>query len=111
MTVWPPGRVAKRLRLEGAGLPQHHPQSIKKLALELGAKHWHTVTWREGSNAQLRSRFARVRVRAAHQDHQREEVRPSEWLLGPRRLVRHGFQIRAMLLRETTDLLSGMFCA
>jgi SRSO17 transposase len=94
VTVWPPGReplpapayrghgrVAKRLRLGGAALPQHHPQSIKELALELGAKHWHTVTWREGSNAQLRSRFARVRVRPAHRDHLREEVRPPEWLL------------------------------
>ena len=94
VTVWPPGReplpapaysgrgrVAKRLRLGGTALPQHHPQSIKELALELDAKHWHTVTWREGTNAQLRSRFARVRVRAAHRDHLRDEVRPPEWLL------------------------------
>ena len=94
VTVWPPGReplppvtysgrgrVAKRLRLGGAALPQHHPQSIKQLAMELGPKHWHAVTWREGTNTTLCSRFARVRVRAAHQDHLREEVRPSEWLL------------------------------
>ena len=94
ITVWPPGReplpapayagrgrVATRLRLGGTALPQHHPQSIKELALELGPKHWHTVTWREGTNAQLRSRFARVRVRAAHRDNLRDGVREPEWLL------------------------------
>jgi len=94
VTVWPPGReplpppaysgrgrVPKRLRLGGAALPQHHPQSIKELALELGPVHWRTVTWREGTNAKLRSRFARVRVRPAHRDHLPEEVRPPEWLL------------------------------
>ncbi len=94
VTVWPPGReplpapayrghgrVAKNQRLGGTELPQHHPQSIRALAFELGAKHWHTVTWREGTNAELRSRFARVRVRAAHRDHLRERVREPEWLL------------------------------
>ncbi len=75
------GRVAKRLRLGGAALPQHHPQPIKELALELGPVHWHSVTWREGTNAKLRSRFARVRVRAAHRDNLRDEVRQPEWLL------------------------------
>jgi SRSO17 transposase len=29
----------------------------------------------------LKSRFARVRVRAAHRDHQRSQLRPEEWLL------------------------------
>lgn len=38
-------------------------------------------TWREGTNARLRSRWARVRVRAAHRDHLRDEVRQPEWLL------------------------------
>jgi SRSO17 transposase len=94
VTVWPPGReplpplahsgrgrLAKRLRLGGTALPQHHPQSIKELALELGPVHWHTVIWREGTNTRLRSRFARVRVRAAHRDNLREELREPEWLL------------------------------
>jgi len=94
VTVWPPGReplppaasvarghVGTRLRLGGAALPQHHPQSVKALAQELGPEHWHTVTWREGTNAKLRSRFARVRVRAAHRDNLRDEVREPEWLL------------------------------
>ncbi len=94
VTVWPPGRepmpptayagrgrVGKRLRLGGTALPQHHPQAVKELAFELGPENWHTVTWREGTNAKLRSRFARVRVRAAHRDNLRDELREPEWLL------------------------------
>jgi SRSO17 transposase len=40
-----------------------------------------TVTWREGSNTDLSSRFAAVRVRPAHRDYLRAELRPEEWLL------------------------------
>src|SRR4051794_40200540 len=36
---------------------------------------------RQGSNALLRSRFAALRVRAAHQDWRRSERREEEWLL------------------------------
>ena len=39
--------------------------SVKELALSLPKRAWRTVAWREGTNAKLRSRFARVRVRAA----------------------------------------------
>ena len=39
--------------------------SAKKLALELPEDAWHTITWREGTNEPLRSRFARVRVHAS----------------------------------------------
>ena len=94
VTVWPPGReplpavpysgrgrASKRLRIGGRDDPLHRPQSIKELAFELGAQHWHTVTWREGTNARLRSRFARVRVRAAHRDHLHEQWRQAQWLL------------------------------
>ena len=42
---------------------------------------WETVTWREGSAGQLTSRFARLRVRAAHRDETLKESRPEEWLL------------------------------
>jgi SRSO17 transposase len=92
VTVWPPGReplppaaysgrgvVPKRLRVGGA--QQQCPQSLKELAFELAPAHWQTVEWREGSNITLRSRFARVRVRAAHRDHQRTQLRSEEWLL------------------------------
>ena len=48
-----------------------------ELARALPAQSYRTLTWREGTNAQLRSRFARVRVRAAQGDQPRAE----EWLL------------------------------
>src|SRR5262249_34232353 len=39
--------------------------SVEELALGLPKRAWRTVTWREGTNKKLRSRFARVRVRVA----------------------------------------------
>lgn len=55
----------------------HQPIGVRELAQALPAASYRTVTWREGTNAALASRFARVRVRAAHADRAREE----EWLL------------------------------
>ena len=77
--VWAPGhgRPTKRLRRDGA----HQPVKVKDLALSLPAKAWRTITWREGSNAPLRSRFARLRVRIARRDFDRSESWPEEWLL------------------------------
>ena len=92
VTVWPPGReplspaahsgrgvVPTRLRV--GDTQQNQPQSIKELAFELEPSQWQTIEWREGSNFSLRSRFARVRVRAAHRQHQRTQMRAEEWLL------------------------------
>src|SRR6202008_1933527 len=42
---------------------------------------WKMVTWREGSQKKLRSRFAAVRVRPAHRDFERSEPYPEQWLL------------------------------
>jgi SRSO17 transposase len=39
--------------------------SVEALARSLPKHAWRTITWRDGSNAKLQSRFARVRVRAA----------------------------------------------
>jgi SRSO17 transposase len=39
--------------------------SVKALALSLPQHAWRTITWREGTNDVLRSRFARVRVHAS----------------------------------------------
>ena len=39
--------------------------SVKELARKLPDHAWRTITWREGTNKRLRSRFARVRVRTA----------------------------------------------
>jgi len=89
-TVWPPGqgplppakyrgtgRVPKRLR-RGAG---HRPSTVLQLAQALPRSSFRSVTWREGTSGKMRSRFAAVRVRPAHQDDRRTDPRPEEWLL------------------------------
>jgi SRSO17 transposase len=60
---------------------EHQPVSVKALALGLPPASWQTISWREGSTGALSSRFARVRVRAAHRDEWRAEPRSEEWLL------------------------------
>jgi len=48
--------------------PHEEPEarvSVKDLALSLPEHAWRTITWREGTNEPLRSRFARVRVHVA----------------------------------------------
>lgn len=67
------GRPRTRLKRDA----RHQPIGMLELARRLAAKQWRTLTWREGSNESLSSRFARVRVRAA-QDNQ---ARAEEWLL------------------------------
>ena len=89
-TVWAPGtgplptvshagrgRPPTRLRRG----PGHAPVSVKELAFALKPSAWKTVVWREGTNKTLSSRFARVRVRAAHRDHLRTSLRAEQWLL------------------------------
>lgn len=61
--------------------PEHKPASAKELAQALPASAWQTVTWREGSNSPLSSRFAAVRVRPANRDYWRSAPRPEEWFL------------------------------
>ena len=60
---------------------RHQPISVKALAHSLPAKAWRTITWREGTAEPLTSRFARLRVRAAHRDYNLSEARLEEWLL------------------------------
>jgi SRSO17 transposase len=89
-TVWAPGtqplppkpwsgkgRRPTRLRRDD----DHQPVPVQDLALSLPASQWRSVTWRAGTNTPLRSRFAGVRVPAAHRDDERAELRPEEWLL------------------------------
>lgn len=47
----------------------HKPLSAKALAEGLPADAWKTVRWREGSNVDLTSRFAAVRLRVASRDY------------------------------------------
>jgi SRSO17 transposase len=90
-TVWAPGTepLPPKAYVRGLGRPTkrlrrdktHRPVSVKELALGLPNKAWKTITWREGSNASLRSRFARLRIRIAKRDFDRSEPWPEEWLL------------------------------
>jgi len=72
------GRPRKYPPLEA--LPR--PQSLRAVAEQLPASAWRTVAWREGSRGTERSRFAMLRVWAAHG--WREQAHPqrvAEWLL------------------------------
>jgi SRSO17 transposase len=77
-TVWAPGcaplppkphrdRGKQPTRLQRG--PGHQPISVNELALALPSLAWSKVAWREGTNTVLCSRFARLRVRPAHQDY------------------------------------------
>jgi SRSO17 transposase len=89
-TLWPPGiEPLPPKKWSGRGRPpsairrdsEHQPVSAKQLALDLPKKAWRHVTWREGTNTDLTSRFTAVRVRPAHRDYQRVTPRPEEWCL------------------------------
>jgi SRSO17 transposase len=71
------GRPPKLTRRDG----EHQPTSVKALALALAQEIWTEISWREGTVDRLTSRFARVRVRAAHRDYWLGEPRLPEWLL------------------------------
>jgi SRSO17 transposase len=81
--VWPPGTSPRRRGkpINNTGR-RDEPDliSVKKLALRLPKKAWRTIRWREGSADWLSSRFARVRVRAAH-PYLLPELLAPEWLL------------------------------
>jgi len=90
ISVWEPGNEPLPAKpWKGQGRPprtlrrneEHQPISAKQLALALPATAWRKVTWREGANKKLASRFAAVRVRPAHRDYERAEPYPEEWLL------------------------------
>jgi SRSO17 transposase len=72
------GRGAKPILLRtGTG---HEPVAVKALAMS-GALRYEQVTWRDGSNAARSSRFACLRVHAAHRTHLSATLRAEEWLL------------------------------
>jgi SRSO17 transposase len=91
MTVWEPGHqpLPPRATRQGRGRPptrlrrdaRHAPVSVKDLALALPAQAWKQVSWRAGTRHKLSSRFAALRVRPAHRDEKRTEVRAEERLL------------------------------
>jgi SRSO17 transposase len=90
MTVWEPGQQPLPAKPRGRmGRPprllrrshQHQPVSVKQLAMSLPSTAFREVTWREAGERKLRSRFAAVRVRAAHRDYEKVEPHAEEWLL------------------------------
>ena len=89
VTFWPPGqeplppkpwsgRGRPSVRLQRS--PEHAPVSAKELAMSRRSD-FSTVAWREGSNADLSSRFAAFRVRSAAGDFRQATPHPIEWLL------------------------------
>lgn len=89
VTFWPPGqeplppkpwsghgRPTSRLQRS----PEHAPLSAKALAMSR-ISDFSTVTWREGFDNDLTSRFARFRVRCAAGDFRKDTPHPVEWLL------------------------------
>jgi SRSO17 transposase len=90
MTVWAPGEQPLPAKPRGKmGRPprllqrstDHQPVSVKQLAMSLPSTAFKTITWREGTDRKLQSRFAAVRVRPAHRDTERAEPHAAEWLL------------------------------
>jgi SRSO17 transposase len=89
-SVWPPGHQPRLPpRYAGHGRPptnlrrttRQRPVAVRALAGALAPTAWRTVRWREGTKGTMTSRFAAVRVRAAHRDTQRTTPRAEEWLL------------------------------
>lgn len=90
VTVWPEGEMpAAPKTYSGQGRPptllrrsqDAQPVSLVDLALRLQKSAWRSIRWRGGAKGDMRSRLARVRVRAAHRDYWRREPRAEEWLL------------------------------
>jgi len=90
VVVWPPGiEPLPPKRYGGRGrpsmmprrTPRRQPMSVKTLAQQLPASAFQAISWREGTNATLSSRFAAVRVRQAGGNAGRARLHPEQWLL------------------------------
>jgi SRSO17 transposase len=90
VVVWPPGiEPLPPKRYSGTGRPplmprrtaSRQPVSVKALAQALPDSAFQTISWREGTNETLSSRFAAVRVRHAGGNAGRARLHPEQWLL------------------------------
>jgi SRSO17 transposase len=90
MTVWEPGKQPLPAKPRGKmGRPprllqrtaEHQPVSVKQLATSLPSSAFKEISWREGTDGKLRSRFTVVRVRPAHRDYEKAEPHTEQWLL------------------------------
>ena len=89
-TVWAPGTAALappaysgrgRRPVRPVRDDENKPVGVEELALGLPESSWRKLSWREGSNTRLSGRFARVRVRSAHDRDAATQTIPEEWLL------------------------------
>jgi SRSO17 transposase len=90
VVVWPPGvDPLPPKRYSGMGRPpvmprrtaKRQPVDVKGLAKALPSGAYQTISWREGTNDTLSSRFAALRVRRAGGNSGRARLQPQEWLL------------------------------
>lgn len=90
VVVWPPGvEPLPPKPYSGTGRPAvvprrtrvRQPMSVKDLAEQVSAQAWQTISWREGTNQILSSRFAALRVRHAGGHSGRARLKPQQWLL------------------------------
>ena len=90
LTVWEPGKqpLPSKPRARMGRPPRllqrssnHQPVSVKRLAMSLPSSAFQEITWREGTDRKLHSRFAAARVRPAHRDYEKAEPHQEEWLL------------------------------
>ncbi len=88
MTVWEPGKQPFPAKPRGnMGRPprllqrttDHQPVSVKQLAISLSSTAFQEITWREGTERKLRSRFAAIRVRPAHRGYWKAKPHAEEW--------------------------------
>jgi SRSO17 transposase len=89
-TVWAPDTSQSKVparslrrRRRGRQVPEAQKGfvTVAHLAHGLRKSSWRTISWREGTNERLSSRFARIRVRPAHDRQTPTERVPDEWLL------------------------------
>ena len=82
--VWAADTKASCRRRASGTMPRddsRKPVSVEELALGLPAMTWRKIGWRQGTNEKLSGRFARVRLRSAHDRHIATEKILEEWLL------------------------------
>jgi SRSO17 transposase len=90
VVVWPPGiepLPAKAYSGKGRPpvmprrTPRRQPMNVKALAKTLPSTLFQTISWREGTNETLSSRFAALRVRHAGGNSGRARLQALQWLL------------------------------
>ena len=90
VVVWPPGVEPLTPKpSSGMGRPpvmprrtaKRQPVNVKALAQSLPGSAYQSISWREGTNERLSSRFAALRVRCAGGNVGKARLLPQQWLL------------------------------